>query len=124
MEFLALIAAAHDTPLIVAGGIGGIARWLFVILVDKKMALRQGLATVLLGAILGFFSPNFEGLVVPILSGFSADPSRLPAFVAFITGIGGVGVVGLVIDWWSNRGKKLNQEPDVDPTPAPKFGDK
>lgn len=120
MNLLLMILGSPGTSLVVAGGMGGIARWLFVILVDRKMAVPQGVGTVLLGAILGYYvSPNFEGLVAPILSGFSTDPARLPVFAAFSTGVGGVGVVGFIIDWWANRRKKLTQEPSVDPAPKP-----
>lgn len=123
MDFLTMIAQQPGTPLIVAGALGGVARWLFVILIDKKMAISQGLGTIVLGAILGYYvSPNFEGLTNLMFSSFTADPSRLPSFSAFATGVGGVGVVGFIIDWWTNRIKKPNPEPGVDPTPTP--GDK
>lgn len=123
MDLLTAILTAPGTSLVIAGGLGGVARWLYVILLDKKMAMTQGIATTVLGAILGYYlSPNFVGIASSALAAFSQDPGKLPTFTAFSTGVAGVGVVGLGLDWMSTLRKKLIPETPVDPVPKPGGG--
>jgi hypothetical protein len=122
MELIALVWGAEGTPRAVAGAMGGVTRWLYVILVDKKMAISQGVSTVILGAILGYYaSPNFVGAAEAMLDfgHLSTNPDRMPTFTAFLTGVTGIGVVGLVIDLLGAWRKKLIPEPPVDLSSKP-----
>lgn len=102
MDIIEMLFTRPGVQLIVAGGMGGIVRWISIVLTTKKMSTREGLATVLLGAILGYYaSPLLQDWIGGALAGFVKDPERMPTFVAFVTGFGGMIIVGLLIDLFS-----------------------
>lgn len=115
MEPIAAFVSVPGVQLVIGGGMGGIARWLFL-----QTSWRQGLIAIILGAILGYYvSPQFEPLMAGALAGFAADPEKLPAFAAFATGVGGIGIIGFIIDWVNYRRKQLSSGPSVE-TKTPK----
>ena len=117
MDWLLAFFALPGTATAIAGGFGGVARWLFVILVDGKLGPKQGPAFVLLGAILGHYVSDIGTPVARwALSGFDVDPAKLPVFAAFAIGVGGVGLVALGLDWFAQRRKKLDDELGVAPS--------
>lgn len=119
MENLLALLTSPGLQLVVAGALGGIARWLIVIIADSKLAPRQAAAMTALGGIVGFYaSPPFEPALGGVLErlGFITDPEKLPAFSAFATGSVAIGVMGLIVDNWFNR-KKPSQELPVAPLP-------
>lgn len=125
MDWLAILTAP-GVQISVAGGFGGISRWLFIIIMDRKMGFQQGMATILLGGILGFFvSPHMGNALasLPFMDGLATDSDKLPTFNAFALGILGVAVIGYAIDWANKRKEKLDGEPAVTPTSKPADGD-
>ena len=116
MDVLASILLSQPVQLAVAGGMGGAARWIFIIQMDKKIATGQGLLLIVLGIILGTqASPLFQGAAKQALAGFVIDDAKVHSFTAFLTGVLGIGVIGFFIDWWDRRNRP--KEEPVDPAP-------
>ncbi|TXH09168.1 MAG: hypothetical protein E6R03_17160 [Hyphomicrobiaceae bacterium] len=108
----------------VAGGFGGVARWGLVIVLDRRMAISQGLATVMLGGIFGhFFSPYISTQALLNMIGVQADPEKIPTLNAFVLGLIIVGAAGAILDWRFTKKKPPADEP-VTPTTKPEIGTK
>lgn len=127
MDWLILILAHPGVHLSLSGAFGGIARWLMIIILDKKMAIRQGIATVLLGGILGFFVTPQAGPAISeafeLVFRSPPDPEKAPIFNAFLLGVLGVLVIGFAIDTvtsWTQR--KLAGDQSVPTPPKPDGG--
>jgi hypothetical protein len=117
MDWFAILTSP-SASLIVAGAMGGICRWGTLALTTKKLEMTQGLVTVMLGAILGYYaSPSFEGTVRGFFPTLSVDPDKFPTFVAFVTGVGGITVIAFIIDLWTRAQRQPEPPPAVDPVP-------
>jgi hypothetical protein len=121
MDWLTLMTST-GAQITVAGGFGGIARWLIVIILDRKMAVPQGLATIVLGAIMGFFvSPYISTQWLLNLINVQAEAEKIPVLNAFILGLIVVGGAAFIIDW--NPWKKKPGTVETVTPPAPKAAD-
>lgn len=108
----------------VAGGFGGVARWGLVIVLDRRIAIQQGLATVLLGGIFGHFvSPYISTQGLLNMIGVQADPTKIPSLNAFVLGLIVVGAAGAILDWRFTKKKPPADEP-VTPTTKQESGAK
>ena len=127
MDWLMMIASSQGVQLSLSGALGGLARWLMVIVMDKKMATKQGLATVALGALVGAYVTPQAGHTIAAAFEFifrsPMDPEKAPFFNAFLLGILGVAAVGFAIDafsFWTK--KKLAGDDNVPDSPKPADG--
>jgi len=118
MDILAVIFANEGVQRSLAGGAGGLARVLFLIITDKELPLKQSLALVGLGVLLGLFAaPWLQDIVGDALSRFRTDPDRLPTLTAFVTGGFSIAIIGVFIDFLKNRflqSKKIEGQAEPD----------
>lgn len=109
MDLLTLFAL----PWLQAGSgglLGGLARWLYAILADKGLSIGKGLATVLLGVILGgMFGEAAAPGIGSWMVGFhlAVEPERLPWFGGFAVGAGAVLILGAAFDFLKKRTEVL-----------------
>lgn len=121
MDLLMMILSAPGVHLSLSGAFGGVARWLMIIIMDKKMAIRQGIATVFLGGIVGFFVTPQAGPGIGAAFEFvfrsPPDPEKAPIFNAFLLGVLAVAVIGFAIDTFATWTKRKLAVDEPVPTP-------
>ena len=106
MDLLISLLAATWFQAGFSGAAGGLARWLYAILADKGLSAGKGLATVLLGLIMGAF---FGEAAAPAIGGsltgvhLAVQPERLPWISGFVVGAGAVLILGAVFDFLKKK---------------------
>ena len=81
-------------PLIVAGALGGVVRWLTL-----RDSWQTGLISIVVGAICALFlSPLALPALVPMLGAIQIPPDSVSGLSGFLIGIGGVTVSGFILD--------------------------
>lgn len=105
-DFNLLGINADKLPLIIAGALGGVVRWLTL-----RDHWSDGVISMLVGAICAMYiAPLAIPSLVPILGNINVAPENVGTLSGFLIGIGGITVSGFFIEAWRLRRKLLKAE--------------
>lgn len=89
-----------------AGAAGGLVRWLTL-----RSRPLDGLVAILVGAISALYlGPLAEPAIDALLGNVIVEESSRGAFSGFVIGLGGISITGFVMDFWSERRKRGNDD--------------
>lgn len=97
-------------PLLIAGALGGVVRWLTL-----RDHWTDGLISILVGAICSLFlSPLALPALVPMLGAVQIPPESVSGLSGFLIGIGGITISSFFIEMLRLRTVVLKKKADDD----------